>query len=182
MKSLIKLCRVQTLMFVILSALTLYFDFYLVGSCSSLSLFFHSMLYRFSSTLNFFSFLTRQTSSCCSCCCWSRQKYTRKFHNRKIVLMESSWADNFFSTMNARLTHSSTRQTTMLVSLWAHSKSMRCFCRTKTCVKWKLEPCHKYTLSSLISFLLWTGMLEKKKKKLQNQSRMEETVDILRSE
>lgn len=26
------------------------------------------------------------------------------------------------------------------------------FCRIKTCVKWKLEPCHKYTLRSLISF------------------------------
>lgn len=51
------------------------------------------------------------------------------------------------------------------------------FCRTKTCVKWKLEPCHKYTLQSLISFSLWIEM-ERREKSAEANRKERMNVDI----
>lgn len=123
------------------------------------------MLHRFSSTLNFFSYLTdRLFLLLLPITAKIHPKISeQENHSNGIVL---SWQFLFNRECSAHsFEHKADDGLTFSIS-----KSMSSFCRTKTCVKWKLEPCHKYTVRSLISFLLIEKEERDKYRKMQNES------------
>lgn len=128
---------------------------------------------------NFFDSISDCRSS------WNR-KYDRHilhpaFHNRRIVLMEMSQADNctillsFCSLDNSPFAFAQEMYVFKDQIYTTHqmehcARAIGFFCHSRTCVKWKLEPCRIYTQRSLISFVLrkkekpnWTRVSEAQK-------------------